>query len=85
MIVAMSTAIETTHLKNGNDDLAEGSRTTSRRATVLVREVLGREDLLPGLRSDVEGLMSAEDGREGRMGSVLRFVRRGGMGRRRRM
>jgi len=61
MNVAMSTATEITHRSMGNDDLAEGSVRTSRRATVLARELLGR---LPGLREEVEALRSAVDGRE---------------------
>jgi len=80
MNVAMSTATEITHLRNGNDDFAEGSRTTSRRATVLAREVLGREDLLPGLRAEVEGLMSAVDGREGGNKEWIKFCKKWGYG-----
>lgn len=81
MNVAMSTATEITHLKNGNEEFAEGSRTTSRRATVLAKEVLGREDLLPGLREEVEGLLSAVDGREeGGSKEWIKFCKKWGYG-----
>lgn len=58
MNVAMSTATELTHLANGNDDLAAGSRLTSERSCVLVKECLER---MPGLRENMEGLLSAVD------------------------
>lgn len=58
MNVAMSTATELAHLENGNADLAAASRMTRDRATLILRELIGR---LPGLKEAVAGLLSAVD------------------------
>ena len=59
MNVAMPTATELQHMSMGNDEFAEGSRMTARRATILVEELLAR---LPGLRTTLEALLSAVSG-----------------------
>lgn len=77
MNVAMSTATELTHLSNGNPDLASGSKMTSRRATVLVAELLDR---LPGMRESMEALLSAVDGRDDGDKEWIKFCMKWGYG-----
>ena len=78
MNVAMSTATEITHRNMGNEDLAENSAMTSRRATLLAKELLDRLD---GLREEVERLRTAVDGREeGGDEDWIKFCKKWGYG-----
>lgn len=77
MNVAMSTATELTHLANGNEDLAAGSRMTAIRSTILVEELMER---LPGVRETFEALLSAVDGREDGDKEWMKFCKKWGYG-----